>query len=238
MKLETGYNSSFVIRERVYDWPAGKGFTILYLSDLHLNKHSADLVLKLIDAMDRLQPAIILLGGDYVDSEKGYSHFKTLLAALSKHKHVLAVAGNHDHMFGIDKIKKVITGCGIVWIERSSFIIDLDGSKIQVDGNIFSQEINNADFSIACMHKPVDMAPYKANYNLAFAGHLHGCQFVLWQKGNALYPGRIFYKWNVLEKQLCNCLYLISRGLGDTLPVRLNCEKEILMVTVIQKITL
>lgn len=230
MKLEAGYNGSFTIREYCCHAAAVNDFTILYLSDLHFNKYSSQYVLKIIDAVNKLSPTVILLGGDYFDNNKGLLYFQKLLHALSSCRHVYAVAGNHDYFSGIDTVKNVITSCGINWIERSSVIIELNGTNIQIDGNVLQQPSNDTNFSIACMHKPVDIKNY--NYNLAFAGHLHGGQFVLWQHKNALYPGKFFYKWNVLEQHVGDTVFLISKGLGDTLPLRWNCKKEMIFVTV------
>jgi uncharacterized protein len=47
-----------------------------------------------------------------------------------------------------------------------------------------------------------------------------------------LFPGRFFYKWNILEKQIDGCLYAISKGVGDTLPIRYDCPKDILLVEI------
>lgn len=232
MMLETGYNTLFDTRHCCYNANTGKEFTVLYLSDLHFNKFSEKNTHRIITEVNKLMPTIILLGGDYADSQKGLLHFETLLHSLSSCSHVYAIAGNHDYFIGIKKIKKIVTGCGIGWIEKSSVLIDVDGTTIQIDGNLLSRKLSEAVFSIACMHKPMDIKPYKDDYNLAFAGHLHGGQFVLWQNGPALYPGRFFYKWNVLEKKMGDCLYLISKGIGDTLPIRWNCRKEMIFVTV------
>lgn len=233
MMLETGYNGFFDIRRREHGSYVCKSFGVLYLSDFHFNKRSGDFVSKIITKVNVLNPDIILLGGDYVDSKNGLKNFETLLSSFANRKNVFAVAGNHDYFFGIESIKKIITNNNVRWVEKSSYIFELEGTTIQVDGNMFSKKIKDVDFSILCMHKPLNIEQYTSQYNLAFAGHLHGCQFVLWEHDKALYPGRLFYKWNILEKEMDNCLYLISKGMGDTLPVRFNCSKEMIFVTVI-----
>lgn len=232
MMLEAGYNGSFEVRYCHYHADIITGITILYLSDLHFNRYSGPFADKMIKAVKALNPSIILLGGDYADSKHGLAYFTTLLQSLSDFKHVYAIAGNHDYFFGIKKIKNIVTGCGIAWIEKSSVMISVNGIVIQLDGNMLSRRSAGVDIAVACLHKPKNMQPYKDDYNLAFAGHLHGAQFVLWQSNKVLYPGRFFYTWNMLEKRWDNCLYLIGRGLGDTLPLRWNCKKEMIFVIV------
>ncbi|HEY0030630.1 MAG TPA: metallophosphoesterase [Bacteroidia bacterium] len=233
MKLEIGYKHGFEIRKEYCIANCKESFSILYLSDFHFNRFSASTIQKIIKAIRELNPDIILLGGDYSDSTKGLSHLKTLMGGIAERKNIFAIAGNHDYSLGIDKIKKIITDNNANWIEQKSVQFELRGNKIRVDGNISaSDDDGNADFSILCLHKPINIAHCKNHYKLAFAGHLHGSQFVFWQTAKGLYPGKLFYKWNILESSANACRYFISKGLGDTLPIRYNCKKDIIFVTV------
>jgi predicted MPP superfamily phosphohydrolase len=94
-------------------------------------------------------------------------------------------------------------------------------------------ETNGADLNILCLHQPITLKPRKHPYQLVFAGHLHGSQFVFWQTPQGLYPGRWFYTWNRLQDWRDHCLYIISKGLGDTLPIRYNCKKDMIFVRVV-----
>jgi hypothetical protein len=232
MILETGYNNSFEVRHEQYAGNCGSSFTILYLSDLHFNKYSEAMAVKIISTIHQLDPDIILLGGDYVDSKKGLVYLDRLLQSISNRKNILAIAGNHDHYFGLDAIKKMMTANNISWIENSYRTIEINGITIRVDGNTPNSNTQTNDFAILCMHKPSGIKNFARYYQLAFAGHLHGCQFVLWQTAKGLYPGKFFYKWNLLKTRLLNCEYYISKGLGDTLPVRFNCKKDMIFVKV------
>jgi len=233
MKLEIGYKSYFEIRREQYLSSSAANFTILYLSDLHFNKFSGPVTEKIIAAINSLQPDIILLGGDYVDTKKGLVYLNLLLRSFAVHKNIFAIAGNHDHYFGLDDIKKVMAVNNITWIEKSSAIFKLNGHTIQVDGSKAGLKNSNADLAILCLHKPVNIKSFAGNYHLIFAGHLHGGQFVFWQTGKGLYPGKLFYKWNMLKAKSGNCDYFISKGLGDTLPARFNCAKDMIFVQVI-----
>jgi predicted MPP superfamily phosphohydrolase len=232
MKLEIGYNSSFEIRKENCSAKNGENFSILYLSDLHFNKYSEQIALKIIYSINDLNPDIILLGGDYADTPKGLKIFNTLLQKISNRNNIFAVAGNHDYFIGIEKIEKIIVSNNINWIEKKSLQISINNSPIIIDGNFQQKEKLQNAYYILCTHKPVNIKNHQSRYDIAFSGHLHGSQIVLWTRKEKLYPGILFYKWNRLKLLLYNCNYYISKGLGDTLPIRYNCKKEILFITV------
>lgn len=232
MKLEIGSNDYFEIRQVQCNAPAGKGFTVLYLSDLHFNGRSDQLIAKMIDQIAELDPSIILLGGDYIDFKSQLSKLEMLLKALSNREHVFAIAGNHDYRFGIEIIRERMEQHHIRWIENDSVCITINDNTIQLDGTRPGKRNTSVDFAILCLHQPVDISSCHTEYDIAFAGHLHGCQFVFWQNDKKLYPGKLFYKWNLLEHTVGNCNYYVSKGMGDTLPVRFNCSKEMIFVQV------
>jgi hypothetical protein len=114
----------------------------------------------------------------------------------------------------------------------SSFI-NIAGNTILLYGGFIPTTLPVANtLSIAVLHEPVSPEKLKHRCHLAFAGHLHGCQFVFWQHGNDLYPGKLFYRNNFIERRIGRFAYFISRGLGDTLPIRFNCPREIVRVVV------
>lgn len=231
MKLEIGYNHAFEVRHVGCVAPTGPEFTVLYLSDLHLTRCSGPTVRRLEETIARLNPRVILLGGDYVDSTQGLQHFTQLVEGLAKREHVFAIAGNHDLFFGVQKIQQLIEAHNLVWLADKPVEIHIDGRRVQITGNIARERAAGVDFSILCLHQPVDLTAVHCHFDLAFAGHLHGSQVVLWRSAQGLFPGRFFYRWNRLQATVGKCLYLISKGLGDTLPLRYNCPKDVVFVT-------
>jgi predicted MPP superfamily phosphohydrolase len=232
MKLEIGYNHSFEIRREICITNCPDNFSILYLSDLHFNKLSQSITTRISTTIEALNPTVIFFGGDYVDSKRGLIHLSNLLYSISHRQNIFACAGNHDYYFGIDEIRKILIENNVVWLEKKSFSLNLKNTKIKIDGNFISKEKNIYDFSILLLHKPIHIDKFKDNYNLALAGHLHGSQFVFWKSKNNLYPGKFFYEWNMLKTKLNNCQYFISKGLGDTLPIRYNCKRDLLFIQV------
>jgi predicted MPP superfamily phosphohydrolase len=232
MKLEVGYNHDFEVREEVCLVTGGDSFTVLYLSDLHLTRFSGPTVTKLLETIAKLNPRVILLGGDYVDSARGFQHFARLVECIAGRENVFAITGNHDLFFGVQKVQQLIESNQLGWLADRPIEICLDGRRVQITSNVRSERAEGVDFSILCLHKPVDIAALHSRYELVFAGHLHGSQVVWWRSGQGLFPGRLFYRWNILKATVGNCLYLISKGLGDTLPLRYNCKKDVVFVTI------
>jgi predicted MPP superfamily phosphohydrolase len=232
MKFEIGYNHSFEVRKETCMAGNGAAFSVLYLSDLHFNKYSEPITAEIISSINELDPDIILFGGDYADSKSGLKYLNNLMQAVSGRENVFGIAGNHDYFSGLDEIKNIMTAHNATWIEKSSFIFKLKNTRIRIDGNTPGGEKEQGTFSILCLHKPINIEPYKDSYDMVFAGHLHGGQFILWRSGNGLYPGKFFYKWNILKARMNACYYFISKGLGDTLPIRYNCKRDLLFIEV------
>lgn len=231
MKLEIGYNHTFEVRKETCSADCNDSFSVLYLSDLHLNKFSEPIAARITAALSELNPDIILFGGDYVDSKGGLVYLHQLLRAIPEHSRVFAIAGNHDKHFGLQEIESAFRNNRVEWLEGSSANVRIGSTVVQIDGQE-SREESSSDFSILLLHEPVNPETFKHKYNLALAGHLHGCQFVFWKNDKGLYPGKFFYQWNISRAQLNGCTFIVSKGLGDTLPIRYNCRRDMLYIEV------
>jgi len=232
MKLEIGYHHPFEVRKYSYPVPGSSGLKILYLSDLHYNRFGQRLAETLCEEIEKIHPDIILLGGDYTDSQMGLYYFQGMMDAISHFPNIFAICGNHDRP-RVQQTRNVIEACNGTWLDKSAATITAGGLTIHIDGGAPATPSGTADLRILCLHRPIDVAKFAHHYQLIFAGHLHGGQAVLWSTNNGLYPGRLIYKWNRLSARLGNCQYLISKGLGDTLPIRYNCKKDAILVEVV-----
>src|SRR5205807_2464298 len=86
---------------------------------------------------------------------------------------------------------------------------------------------------VLCLHDPAGFAdPTIAGaYDLVLAGHLHGGQFVLFERRSRLYPGAWINRFTGLrfEGNTGLATLIVSRGAGDTLPTRWNCPREVIL---------
>jgi uncharacterized protein len=258
MTLELGYRNPFELRQYTYPFGPLEGKRILYLSDMHYHRLSSRRVENNIQQIHRIDPDIILLGGDYIDTPFGLPHFQHLITSIS-HKPVFAIAGNHDTPW-LRRIRTIIENSTATWLHNTTTSLQLANTAtttantatptnpttpatatIYLDGRQTAQtdppphpqttKTPTENLSILCLHRPIDVRHLTKKYNLIFAGHLHGGQIVLWQTPKGLYPIKWLYRWNQLDIASGPCKYLISKGLGDTLPLRYNCRRDAILVT-------
>jgi predicted MPP superfamily phosphohydrolase len=99
---------------------------------------------------------------------------------------------------------------------------------VRIDGKI--DPAPRAGWRLLCTHHPGDFpAAAAAGYGLVLAGHLHGGQCVLATRRGRLYPAAWIYRWHGLRFAEWGAVLLVSRGAGDTLPVRFNCPREVIL---------
>lgn len=200
---------------------------LLFASDLHLRKNGPRHVVDgLLEIALRECPDVVLLGGDLVDTTSGLVALQSLIRRLSSAATVGAVAGNHDRWIGVTRVRDAVVGGGGRWLEDAPWFLTRDcaiyGSR--------EQPVQSAGYHLLCAHHPVASA---RPFDLTLSGHLHGGQFVLYQRHGRLYPGAFLYRWNGLrfdDKE--GRTLLVSRGVQDTLPFRWNCPREVLMVDI------
>ena len=234
MKLEIGYNQPPEVRSYRYTFGPLAGKRILYLSDLHYHRWSRQRVDRHIRMIQEIHPDILLLGGDYVDTPFGLPCFRELVGSIGMAIPAFAIAGNHDRPY-LRRIREIVVGAGVTWLHNECTLLRLGRQAIRIEGTRPVEVKGPADppapFSILCLHQPIDVRPIAHRYNLIFAGHLHGGQIVFWQNSQGLYPVRWRYRWNQLSLEYGQCHYLISKGLGDTIPIRLDCARDVIVVT-------
>lgn len=170
--------------------PAFDGYTLLHLSDLHLDMSQAHLE-RLIESVQGLAYDVCVLTGDFRFRTFGpYAPALDALARLRPHlrEPVYAVLGNHDTIRMAPGMEAL--GIGVllnesVRIERGSQSLILAGID---DAHYFrthnfhkaAAEVGPDDCAILLSHTP---EPYRhaahADFSLMLSGHTHGGQICL-----------------------------------------------------------
>ena len=232
-KLTFG-NAPEAVRLRDEHFPFGARLDILYLSDFHLTGRSQARAAALLAQIRALRPGLILLGGDYADTRAGLLPLARFARGAARVAPVLAVAGNHDVFMGVALVRQTLLASGAQWLEGPCARFQLDAAHaVLVVGNYAAQEACSAQtglMRVLCAHRPPAGPVLPSGHDLVLAGHLHGGQLVGWQHRGELFPGRWFARWNGLRYQQGDTTLVVSRGLGDTLPARCNCPREIVRV--------
>ncbi len=193
-------------------------FRALYASDLHFHGSLSTTVTTQIMEIVRTElPDRVVLGGDLLDSKRGEAYLEEMIRELTKICPVIAIAGNHDSFVGTDFVQSIVEGAGGTW----------HGDTVRMS---VENEDSSATANVVCVHDPVMFeSEVTDGANVVVAGHLHGGQFVWFQRGDVLFPGKLFHKWNRLRYEANGKVMLVSRGVNDTLPIRWNCPREVIL---------
>lgn len=208
-------------------------FKIVHLSDLHFfcRKKVASEIINYVTAS---QPNLIVLTGDYADSPMGYRIVRNLFRSVAKIAPVVFIAGNHDRLYGSKWIEQLnnIDNCTLLDGTTYQFISPQGYCYEFYPWELIDQIRDSSSVHIALIHNPEKIKKKNVQHvQLILGGHLHGGQFVFWKSGTGhLYPGSLLYRYCVDRKQIGNTTLIVSKGLGDTFPIRYNCPKEIVEI--------
>jgi predicted MPP superfamily phosphohydrolase len=236
------------------------GFRIVQLSDLHYDDYFSVVPLrKAIDVIQRLQPDLVVLTGDFVTSPlrahgpSAHRAAKVLaqpiepcaqwLAQLRAPFGVLAVLGNHDLNTDPAHITAVLQSNNIAVLTNRSIPLERDGKRLWFAGvddilegkprlNLALRGIPSAEPVVLLAHEP-DWADFVAGHpvDLQLSGHSHGGQIRLPLIGAPYLPqlGRK-YPWGL--HQIGPLALYTNSGIGTIrIAMRLNCPPEISLIT-------
>jgi uncharacterized protein len=223
-RLEFGAFGPVHVRREEVELGLERPVRLLYASDLHLGHWwTKSVAANLPRLAEKLAPDVILLGGDLVDHVRALPELAECVTALGNIALVGAVPGNHDERAGCSAVRDVVTSNGGQWLPHAPLQVG-----VRLDGILQTTDPNRP--CVLCAHDPsVFPRAAEAGYRLVLAGHLHGGQCVLATYREKLYPAAWLHRWHGLRFRCPGSLMLVSRGLADTLPVRFNCPREVLL---------
>lgn len=234
--------------------PAFNNYKIVHISDFH-NAKSVRLTDKLIREISNINPNIIVITGDSIDSRRtridiAFSFIKQLVDITS----VYYVPGNHESRIDeYEAFKKSIVNLGVKILENE-YVILTEGSDIlnilgikdpafsyeySIDDNeivkkhINSLQYNKDKYTILLSHRPEVFETYvEMDIDLVFTGHAHGGQIRIPFIGGVIAPAQGFFpKYTEGVHKEKNTTMVISRGIGNSLfPFRVNNRPELVVV--------
>ncbi|MBQ4058119.1 MAG: metallophosphoesterase [Lachnospiraceae bacterium] len=231
------------------------GYRIVQISDLH-NKNFGRKQQHLINKIKELQPDMIVVTGDIVDSN--HTNIDVAITFLEEAVNLAPcyyITGNHELWLDDTLYEKLInqiknTGTTILdnevveinhnekddTVEDTTDFVMIgldDGSLLGNTLHELSKDINTQKFVLLLAHEPQNMSFYsKENVDLILSGHAHGGQFRLPGIGGMIAPDQgLFPEYTEGLHVKNDVSMIISRGLGNSIiPLRILNRPEIVCV--------
>jgi len=219
--------------------PRFDGFTILHLSDLHVDMSEAAMA-RLIELVGDMRYDLCVLTGDY--RGKTFGPFEAALDGVGRVRNhlkgpIYGVLGNHDTIQmvpGLEAmgIRMLLNECEVIARDdQRIFLAGVDDAHFYRMDNIekAAMPIPDGEFSILLSHTPeIYRQAAHANFNLMLSGHTHGGQICLPGSIPIMLESSLPRRMGAGAWQHHNMTGYTSVGAGSSVvPVRLNCPPEI-----------
>jgi predicted MPP superfamily phosphohydrolase len=221
-------------------------YKLIQLSDIHIGGLiGKEYISNLVNKTNALNPDIIVITGDLIDTKIGYvKEAINELKNLKSKYGTYFIVGNHEYFHDIDEIVEKIKSLGITVLENQNCYIgnkeygfnlvgiyDLFGNKANhhiPDLKSAIQGINTNSPTVLLSHQPKFILENNVeNIDLVLSGHTHGGQ---------IYPFRILVSLQQkyvagLYQHSKNTQIYINRGTGFWgPPMRLGSKPEITLI--------
>ncbi len=250
-----GFQREVIVREHVAPirgLPAGSdSIRMAFISDLHAGPTTCPkLLLQVVDMLKKLQPDLLLIGGDLVFLEARHvDFFAEALTEVRPRLGSFAVPGNHDLWADDRHIEKAMAKAGVRMLVNagcqlaSPFAgVSLCGLDDWYTGTPDAERAfdGREHVDIVLMHQPSNLLDlHGRSFDLALCGHVHGGQIALPGGWPLIVPaGPLSRKYNrgfytVGENGHSSTLF-VSTGIGCVgVPFRLFAPAEILFCTLV-----
>ncbi|HCN58299.1 MAG TPA: metallophosphoesterase [Exiguobacterium sp.] len=231
-------------------------YTILQIADLH-GKSFGSRQKVLLKKVNKLQPDVILMTGDLIDSRRnGEEEALLLMKQLTPDYPVYFVTGNHEVRLNLTILPK-LERLGVTVLRNTSVPLERDGQFIELLGiddpttTRWSEGLQEPDgirksldqaqstaepraFQLLMAHRPEYLPLYaERKVDLVLSGHAHGGQIRLPFTDGMYAPGQGFFPdLTAGQHTMENTRLIISRGLGNSLfPFRIFNHPELIVVT-------
>jgi uncharacterized protein len=219
--------------------PLFDGFTILHISDMHVDMNEAAMQ-RLIELVGDVRYHLCVLTGDY--RGKNYGPFEATLDGVARVRAhlkgpVYGVLGDHDTIQMVPGLEAM----GIRMLLNESEVIVRGDQQIYLagidDAHCFkvdnlekaASQIPSGKFSILLSHTPeIYRRAADADFDLSLSGHTHGGQICLPGSIPIILDAVLPRRMGAGAWQYHNMIGYTSVGAGSSVvPVRLNCPPEI-----------
>ena len=209
-----------------------------HVSDIH-TKWSGKKLEYLRRLLDQNKPDLICFTGDYYDTTKGLELFFDFLHGLCDQFTCILISGNHEGWFRlretyIQELSQIPNAINLNYSDYSFTSKQGFGYRFTSKSKSVDRNTQQDSKAILLRHNPEHIHKSSVSeFDLILAGHLHGGQFVLRHLSDGrLFPGCLLYKYCVDRTMIDGTTLIVSRGIGDTIPLRFNCPYELVLIDI------
>jgi predicted MPP superfamily phosphohydrolase len=226
------------------------GATIAHVSDVHVGRFTRTRDLPAIaEATNKLRADLVLMTGDLIDhSLADLPAGLEMIARLDPRHGLYTIEGNHDLFESRRGFEHRVRAAGVPLLINQSRLLRVRGVDVQLLGTRWGHPLlsrgadfdgqtrqtltllQNGAFPILLAHHPhaFDVAA-EANIPLTLSGHTHGGQLMLNERLGA---GPIMFKyWSGVYRKPGGSTLVVSNGVGNWFPLRLQAPAEIVHIT-------
>lgn len=251
-----GLDTSLTVQ--IYTVESGKveaPVRLALLTDLHSCDYGEG-QRELLDAVEKQDPDLVLLGGDIVDDGPEMPEERALatVEALAERWPTYYVTGNHEYRTGrAEEIKELLAGRGAVVLEGTCALVTVGEQTLQICGvddpavgaAVWQSQLEDVTAalegdvcSILISHRPKRVADYTGRgFDLVLSGHAHGGQWRIPLLGVGLIaPNQgLFPRYAGGTYDLEGTTLVVSRGLAreSTRIPRLYNPPEVVVVDLV-----
>lgn len=223
--------------------PALEGLSIAHVTDFHVGRFTRGRVLeRIVEETNRLDADVVALTGDFINhSLRDLPAALDIVRALRARHIVAACEGNHDLIEDARTFHREAERGGMPLLRGESATVNIRGQRLQLLGLPWNQSVSGMRDSAAALLSRRDPSAwplllahhphawdFAGEIPLTLAGHTHGGQLMLTERLGA---GSLFFRyWSGLYSRPSGAL-VVSNGVGNWFPVRIQAPAEILHLT-------
>jgi predicted MPP superfamily phosphohydrolase len=227
------------------------GMTIAHVSDIHVGRMTCGRVLReMVNTTNAFRADLVLLTGDLINHElSDLSEGISLVKAMEARYGLWMIEGNHDLIEDGAEFRRRVKASGVPILLNESAVANVRGHPVQLFGlrwvsgfaprqcelvaanwlrDLVKQRQPDA-FPILLAHHPHAFdAAVGADLPLTLAGHTHGGQLMFDSQHGG---GPAFFRyWSGLYTRGRGQM-IVSNGIGNWFPIRINAPAEIIHIT-------
>jgi predicted MPP superfamily phosphohydrolase len=219
--------------------PAWDGLSILLLSDLHFHGTPSRAFFEAVfdKLTDGPRPDLVVLAGDYVDTDEHHAWVAPLLGRLTATEGRYAILGNHDTHHDPERLHRELTVAGYTVLRNGWREATIRGERCVVvghEGPWFRPppDLANAPdgpFRLCVSHTPDNFYWGQRNgVGLMLCGHVHGGQIRVPVVGSIFVPSVYGRRFDMGVFEQGDTVMVVGRGLSGKEPLRFRCHPQVI----------